>query len=116
MADRSISIVSRSSSTIRIFFCMDKYYKSGSTYRKTACLRAEAGDGDVPDLRSCDAVAAGLVFLLVRPQLGKLRERLLQAAVTPQLPFGAYLASHAMLVDDEHTRMLDSIATDSRLS
>lgn len=81
-----------------------------------ACLVAEAGDGLVPELTLCDAVVAGLVFLLVRPQLSQLRQRLLQAVCEPQIPLGAYLAVHAKLLPEEQSGLLPTIATDSRLA
>jgi hypothetical protein len=77
-----------------------------------ACLRAETENAGIPDLADCDGVVAGLLLLVARPCLAALREALVRRAVTS--PFGAYLATHGMLIEDEHTRVLDAIAEDPR--
>jgi hypothetical protein len=80
----------------------------------SACLRAEAGDGDVPHINSCDGVVAGLLLLLVVPQLGALRRSLVRAALTH--PFGSYLAAHGTLAEEECVKVLGSIDNDPRLA
>jgi hypothetical protein len=77
-----------------------------------ACLRAETEDARIPDLADCDSVVAGLLLLVARPCQAQLREALVCRAVTS--PFGAYLAAHGMLIEDEHARVLDAIAGDPR--
>jgi hypothetical protein len=79
-----------------------------------ACLRAETEDAGIPDLADCDGVVAGLLLLVARPCLAALREALVCRAVTS--PFGAYLATHGMLIEDEHARVLDAIAGDPRIA
>jgi len=79
-----------------------------------ACLRAETEDAGIPDLADCDGVVAGLLLLVARPCLAALREALVCRAVTS--PFGAYLAAHGMLIEDEHARVLDAIAGDPRIA
>ncbi|MGD0904767.1 MAG: hypothetical protein ABR924_17665 [Terracidiphilus sp.] len=79
-----------------------------------ACLRAETEDARIPDLADCDSVVAGLLLLVARPCQAQLREALVCRAVTS--PFGAYLAAHGMLIEDEHARALDAIAGDPRIA
>jgi hypothetical protein len=79
-----------------------------------ACLRAETEDAGIPDLAGCDGAVAGLLLLVARPCLAALREALVCRAVTS--PVGAYLATHGMLIEDEHARVLDAIAGDPRIA
>ena len=79
-----------------------------------ACLRAETEDAGIPNLAGCDGGVAGLLLLVARPCLAQLREALICQAVTS--PFGAYLATHGMLIEDEHARVLDAIAGDPRIA
>jgi hypothetical protein len=80
----------------------------------SACLQVETGDEAIPDLVRCDGVVAGLLMLVVRPRSGALRARLLRAAVTH--PFGACLAAHGKLIEDERAAVLDRVAKDSRVA
>jgi len=82
----------------------------------SACLRAESGDGELPEVADCDEVVAGLLLLLVQPRLGKMREALAQAATVVPGSFGAYLMTHGMMVEDEHARVLKSLGSNSLLA